>query len=95
MNLEKQLQPFKSKYSPSFLEDFYLYWAGIIQKGKYKGQERWQPEKTWSIALRLRRWEKNEDRWQWEKEQRQKLKLVDEKPVNKTERGEGFSKINF
>lgn len=77
--LEQQLEPFRSQYPPSMLEDFLDYWDETNAKGKAK----WQLEKTWEIGRRLKRWKRQQDKWQWEKEQRNALKLVEERPVHR------------
>lgn len=96
MTLQDQLQKFNNQYAPSLLEDFYLYWAEPIQRGKFKDKERWQAEKTWHTGMRLKKWQRNQEKWKFEDEQKQKLKMIEEKPVQTEGRGQGqFEKIKF
>lgn len=77
-SLEDQMNPFRKTYAPSILRDFWLYWS---QKTK-SGKERWQLEKVFDVPKRLETWRLKEEKWQWEKEQREALKKVDEKPTH-------------
>lgn len=78
-NLEEQMRPFQSKYAPSILREFWLYWSQKTVSGK----ERWQLERVFDVPKRLETWKRKEEKWQWEKEQREVLKKVDEKPSEK------------
>ncbi|MBU0596774.1 hypothetical protein KJ641_01405 [Patescibacteria group bacterium] len=79
-NLENQMRPFESLYAKSVLREFWLYWS---QKS-VSGKERWQLEKVFDVPKRLETWKRKEEKWQWEKEQREVLKKTDEKPDRKT-----------
>ncbi|MFA4831436.1 MAG: hypothetical protein WC862_05575 [Patescibacteria group bacterium] len=75
-NLQEQLESFRNKYAPSLLREFWLYWSQKTVSGK----ERWQLEKVFDVPKRLETWKGKEEKWQWEKEQREILKKMDEKP---------------
>jgi hypothetical protein len=77
--LADQMMPYKSHYAQSILHDFWLYWSEKTVSGK----ERWQLEKVFDVGKRLEKWKRNEEKWQWEKEQREALKKVNEKPQEK------------
>jgi len=91
--LLSQLEAFKEEYSPSLLEDFENYWGEKDSKGK----QRWKKEKTWDISRRLKKWKKTQEKWDWERSQRQQLKKVDEMPVKRENKNvvkdEGFQSI--
>lgn len=93
MTLEEQIQPYLSSYAPSLIEEFIDYWEETNAKGKQK----WQLEKTWEISRRLKRWARTQAKWQWEKEQKLKLKLVNERPIQReaqeVREDRGFSKL--
>lgn len=95
--LEQQLEPFRSQYPPSMLEDFLDYWDETVQEGKNKGKARWQLEKTWELSRRLKRWKRVNDKRDYERSQRFALKQVDEMPVHREPVQErvdgGFSKL--
>lgn len=92
-SLEIQIEPFKGQYAPGMITDFILYWS----ESDNKGIEKWRKEKTWEIGKRLKRWQRQNEKWDHEKSQRQQLKKVDEMPVHReqfTERIDtGFSSI--
>jgi len=77
--LEELIEPYRGRYGPGIIEDFLLYWTEENQKGI----QRWKTEKTWETQKRLTRWMKNQDKWDNQKIQRQKLKQVDEQPVQR------------
>lgn len=79
-SLEEQMKPFRGRYAPSLLRDFWLYWSQRTPSGR----ERWQLEKVFDIAKRLETWRRKEEKWQWEREQKALLKNVDEKPGHRT-----------
>lgn len=79
MTLQEQIAPYLNHYAPSLIEEFIDYWEETNAKGKQK----WQLEKTWEISRRLKRWQRQQAKWDWEKEQRNKLKLVNERPVQR------------
>jgi len=83
MTLLEQLEPHKGKYAPSMIEEFTDYWSEC---------ERWKRERTWDIEKRLVRWERQQKKWQHEKESKQSLKQVDEKPIHK-DYGQGYSNL--
>ncbi len=74
--LEEQIKPFKNKYSPKMLEDFWIYWSEKTVSGK----EKWQLEKVFDANKRLMRWARQEEQFQHEKEARLQLKNVNERP---------------
>lgn len=100
--LEEQIEPLRGQYAPSMIEDFILYWSEraffgeetedgveILQK-----EQKWQKQKTWDISKRLERWKRQQDKWQYEREAKQRLKTVDEKPVHREEQvNTGFPQI--
>lgn len=92
-SLEEQITPFRGQYAPGLITDFILYWS----ESDGKGVEKWKKEKTWEIGKRLKRWQRQNEKWDYEKSQRQQLKNVDEMPVQReqyTERIDaGFSSI--
>jgi hypothetical protein len=73
--LETQIEPFKNQYSERMITDFILYWKETNEKGK----EKWQLEKTWNIDLRLKRWKRQQEQWDYEKSQRNQ-RIVEDKP---------------
>jgi hypothetical protein len=73
--LEEQLKPFKDQYSQSMIEKFTNHFIETNAKGK----QRWQLEKTWDINLRLKRWKRQQDDWDYEKSQRNQ-RIVEDKP---------------
>ena len=77
--LAEQMKPFKHKYSPKMMEDFWIYWTEKSASGK----EKWQLEKIFDVCKRLLRWERQESRFQYEKEARQQLKNTVELPREK------------
>lgn len=90
-SLEDQMQPYKRVYAPSILRDFWLYWSQQTKSGK----ERWELEKVFDLPKRLETWKRNEDKWQWEKEQKEALKKVNEKPVHrKKKESETYSEFD-
>ena len=74
--LEEQMRPFKTKYAPKMLEDFWIYWTEKTASGK----EKWQLEKVFEVSKRLLRWSRQEEQFQHEKEARLQLKTVNERP---------------
>jgi hypothetical protein len=86
-NLQEQMEPFRSVYAPSLLREFWLYWSQKTVSGK----ERWQLERVFDVPKRLETWKRKEEKWQWEKEQREVLKKVDEKPVHRPKTNENIT----
>lgn len=80
--LEEQMKPFKNKYSPKMMEDFWIYWTEKTPSGK----EKWQLENVFDVGKRLMRWERQETQFQHEKTARLQLKQVDELPREKRDR---------
>jgi len=74
--LEEQINPFRNTYAPSMLEDFLLYWTE---------EDRWMKQKTWDVGKRLQRWKKKRDEFDWQRQQRETLRQVDETPVRRTQ----------
>jgi len=74
--LQEQMEPFRTQYASSLLREFWLYWSQKTISGK----ERWQLERVFDVPKRLETWKRKEEKWQWEREQREALKKVDEKP---------------
>jgi len=62
----------KNKYSPSLLTDFTLYW----EETDKKGIPRWKKEKTWDTEKRLIRWQRNQEKWDYEKNQKYLIKKM-------------------
>lgn len=86
--LEDLIEPLREKYAPRLLEDFLDYWTEPDAKGK----ERWQKEKTWQTSRRVARWKRQQERWDWQRSQRN-IK-VDEKPQEeRTKTNNGFSSM--
>lgn len=86
--LEQQIEPFKNKYAPAMIIKFTEYWTEKNARGK----ERWQMEKTWEIERRLKKWKRQDEEWDYQRSQRNAIKHVDEKPINRegpVERVEG------
>ena len=54
------LTPFVEIYGEEMIKAFYDYWR---EPNRSKTKMRWEQEKTWDINLRLKRWERNQDRW--------------------------------
>jgi len=82
---EQQVQDHSKYFAPSMLTDFILYWSE---------KDRWKKEKVFDIPLRLKRWQRQQEKWDWEKSQKQELKKIEEKPVEKIERqNTGFTKL--
>ena len=82
--LEEQMLPFKSKYSPKLMEDFWIYWTEQTASGK----EKWQLEKVFDVSKRLLRWFRQEAQFQHEKEARRQLKNVVERPQSNSNFGQ-------
>lgn len=72
--LEEQLEPFRGSHPPREIEKFISYWG----EGNL-----WKKQKTWEIDKRLKRWMMNVEDRNWQQSQRQSLKTVDEKPVER------------
>ena len=84
-SLEEQMRAFKTMYSPKMMEDFWIYWTEKTVSGK----EKWQLEKIFDVSKRLLRWERQEAQFQHEKDARQQLKNVVEKPQSNNNFGSG------
>jgi len=54
------LTPFVEKYGEDMMRDFYNYWK---EPNKSRTRMRWELEKTWDIAGRLRTWDRNQERF--------------------------------
>ena len=95
ITLSEQIEPLRNSYAPSLVEEFLLYWDETDQKNT----PRWKKEKTWDIKKRLERWKKQNDKWAYERSQRQQIKKVEETPKyvnNQIEQiNTGFQKLNF
>lgn len=81
--LLEQIEPYKSKYAPSLIEKFILYWSETNAAGK----ERWQLEKTWNIDKRLQRWKRQQEEWD------RKKVPPDPEPKRRENTDNGFSSI--
>ena len=77
----------KKIYPPSLLEEFLLYW----NEPDSKGTPRWKKEKTWNTTMRLKRWKLNQNKWQYEKNQR--FIKVDEMPKGEPRKSNGLVPI--
>lgn len=53
-----KLEPYLEKYGRDMLNDFYAYWTEHNDNGK---KMKYEMEKTFSIAIRLARWKKNDE----------------------------------
>jgi len=62
----------KNKYPPSMITDFTLYW----DETDSKGVPRWKKEKTWDLEKRLARWKRNQEKWDYEKNQKFLIKKM-------------------
>jgi predicted transcriptional regulator len=89
-SLKEQIKPFLDQYSKSMIEDFLLYW----EEGK-SNKQRWEMEKTWDVSMRLKKWKKNQDKWDWERSQRLQLKNIDETPRQNENRKSEFARLRF
>lgn len=90
--LESQILPYKNQYGSDMIDRFIDYWDETVFAGKNKGKAKWQLEKTWEISRRLRQWQRNNAKWDYEKSQRNALKQVEERPTHRepvTERIDG------
>lgn len=56
----ESLRTFLGKYDKEMLKDFFYYWT---EPNKSKTKMRFEMEKTWDIARRLRTFEKNQISW--------------------------------
>lgn len=93
-NLETLIEPIRGGFAPSLITDFLLYW----DEPDTKGTPRWKKEKTWDTSRRLRRWCRQQEKWDHQKQSRNELKLVDEKPTHRESKEQintGLSKISF
>lgn len=79
LTLELQIEPIKGQYAPSLIKDFIDYW----DEPDLKGVPRWRKEKTWEIKRRLDRWQRQQEKWAYEKTAKQQLKKVEEMPVHR------------
>lgn len=95
ITLSEQIEPFKNSYAPSLIEDFTLHWIETDEKGT----QRWQLEKTWDVNLRLQKWKRQSEKWDYKESQRSQIKKVEEIPKHENKEVEqietGFQKINF
>ena len=72
--LEVEIEEFVSSYAPSLIENFIDYWDETDQNGK----PRWKKEKTWDLSRRLKRWKRNEPKF--ERRSRSSANPVEETP---------------
>jgi hypothetical protein len=88
--LEEQIEPFRGMYSPSMITDFLLYW----EESDAKSTPRWKKERTWDLSKRLLRWQRQQEKWDYEKS---KNKFIATEPPRKSEprTDGGFSKISI
>jgi len=80
----EMLKPYKNKYSPLMVEKFTNHFRAKNFGGK---KEHWQKQKTFDMGRRLANWAKTDADFQHEKEARQKLKFVNEKPTHRNDGG--------
>ena len=66
LNIEKRkevfresIEPYREKYHPDMLNDFYEYWT---ETNKSKTKMRFEGEKTWETGKRLSRWKANNNK---------------------------------
>ena len=86
-DIREMVKPYENKYSPSMLTDFIIYWSEC---------DRWKKEKVFDISKRLERWKRQQEKWDYERSQKQQLKSVDERPIHreyKEVREGGFNSI--
>lgn len=85
-SLASQLLDYTHIYSSSMITNFLLYW----EEG-----DRWKKEKVFDVSKRLERWKRQQDKWDWERSQKQALKKVVELPQREErERVDtGFTKL--
>lgn len=60
------ISEYLSKYAPSLITEFTDYWR---QKNKGGTRELWQTKKIFDFGRRLSTWKRNNEKFQWEKEQ--------------------------
>ena len=56
----KSLEPYQSQYTREMLNEFYNYWREPTKSGH---KMKWENEETWSLELRLQKWQRNDDKW--------------------------------
>lgn len=71
---KEKIEPFTNLYAPSLLTAFEDHWRAKNGGGK---KERWQMEKVFDIERRLKTWQRNDDKWNFQKSQ--KFVKVEEK----------------
>lgn len=76
VQLEWEVDNYSNKYSPMMIKDFLLYW----EEG-----DRWKKEKVFDVGKRLERWKRQQEKWDYERTQKQALKKVEERPIHRNE----------
>jgi len=79
---KEMMLPFINNTAPATIIDFENYWR---QKNNNGTKELWQMQKVFDINRRLKTWIRKEEKWQHEKETRNKLKFVQEKPLHRND----------
>ena len=64
---QEMILPFQGKYAPSLFAAFEDKWRQRMKNGK----ELWQGEKAFDISRRLSTWKRNEEKWAYERQQKQ------------------------
>lgn len=68
------IKRYENKYSPMMIKDFLLYW----EEG-----DRYRKEPVFDVEKRLERWKRQQEKWDYERSQKQSLKSVDERPIHR------------
>ena len=55
-----KLAEYVETYSKEMIREFYDYWREPTKSGH---KMKWENEDTWSLELRLQKWQRNDDRW--------------------------------
>lgn len=55
-----QIAVYAKQYDAKMLREFYDYWR---EPTKSERNMKWETEKTWSLDLRLKKWQSNDDKW--------------------------------
>ena len=86
----EMIEEFKAKYAPSLIAEFEDHWRAKNAGGK---KERWEMEKVFDMSRRLSTWKRKADKWQFEKEQKHRAKVQEEKPAERV--SSGFKKMDI
>ncbi|MEK7578396.1 MAG: hypothetical protein AAB456_01590 [Patescibacteria group bacterium] len=86
------INPFLGKYAPSLINEFTDYWR---QKNTGGIKELWQTKKVFDFGRRLSTWKRNQEKWQFENEQRKNVPRETSGTKRKEATTNGPEKINF